>query len=98
MTLLVDITKRIYAIGALVLILSAASAAAQTSISALSYSQTSALPPGTSSLAARGDPNGPRWMLLEGYGGDGQLYKRWQLIRPGEFDVTNYHGFHTPSQ
>jgi hypothetical protein len=37
-------------------------------------------------------------MLLLGYGGNGQLYQHWQLVNPQAFDVTNYHGFHTPGQ
>jgi hypothetical protein len=24
--------------------------------------------------------------------------KRWYLVRPQDFDVTNYHGFHTGTQ
>jgi hypothetical protein len=85
--------SRIHAIGALALIMSTAPALAQTL--ALPFSQSSTLPPNTASPIPPGDPNAPRWMLLEGYGSHGELRQHWQLVRPEDFDVTNYHGFHT---
>jgi hypothetical protein len=89
------IKSALHAIGALALLMSTAPAIAQTVTYPFPYGQTSALPPGAGSPARPTDPNAPRWMLLEGYGGNGQLYQRWQLVRPQDFDVTNYHGFHT---
>ena len=83
----------LYAIVALGLMLDTATATAQTS--AVPYGQISALPPATTAPARPADPNAPRWMLLEGYGRHGEIREHWQLVRPQDFDVSNYHGFHT---
>ena len=79
--------------------ISALPAIAQTTNSAAShpYCAASTLPPGVRPTLPT-DPNAPCWMLLLGYGGNGQLYQHWQLVNPQAFDVTNYHGFHTPGQ
>jgi hypothetical protein len=34
-------------------------------------------------------------MLLEGYGGNGQLYRQWQLVNPEDLSAKSYRGFHT---
>jgi len=80
---------------ALLLLASALPAAAQTATPTLPFGQTSALPPPAASSAAPSDPNAPRWILLEGYDRGGHVSSRWWLVRPSDFDVTNYHGFHT---
>lgn len=85
----------LYAIVALDLMLDTAPAMAQTVTSAVPYGQISALPPATTAPAQPADPNAPRWMLLEGYGRHGEIREHWQLVRPQDFDVSNYHGFHT---
>ena len=87
----------IYALGALALMAGAVPAMAQTVTYGVPNGQTAALPP-AATPAPRTDPNAPHWMQLEGYGGDGQLHEQWYLVRPHEFDVTNYHGFHTATQ
>jgi hypothetical protein len=86
-----------YALGALALVTGATPATAQTVTSAVPYGQSAALPP-TAAPARQVDPNAPRWMQLEGYNGDGSVSKHWYLVRPQDFDVTNYHGFHTATQ
>jgi hypothetical protein len=58
------------------------------------YGQAAALPP-AAAPAQQVDPNAPHWMQLEGYNGDGSVSKHWELVRPQDFDVTNYRGFHT---
>src|ERR1700730_3632147 len=73
-------------------------AVAQTGGSGVASPYAAALPPPAESPAPITDPNAPRCMLLEGYGGDGHLYEHWQLVRPQDFDVTNYHGFHTSGE
>lgn len=87
-----------HAISALALMMNTLPAIAQTvaSTAAHPYCKDSALPPGA--VRPPTDPNTPCWMLLLGYGGNGQLYQHWQLVNPQAFDVTNYHGFHTPGQ
>ena len=69
-------------------------AIAQTVPSAIPYGQTAALPPGAAS-APQVDPNAPHWVQLEGYNGDGSVSEHWELVRPQDYDVTNYRGFHT---
>jgi hypothetical protein len=85
-----------HAISALALMMSAAPAIAQTvtSTAAHPYCKDSALPPGAVRSALPTDPSAPCWMLLLGYGGNGQLYQHWQLVNPQAFDATNYRGFH----
>jgi len=93
-------TKCAHAIGALALMMSAAPAIAQTIPSAATplYCKESTLPPGAVRPATPTDPNARCWMLLWGYGGNHELYQHWQLVNPQAWDVTNYHGFHTPGQ
>ena len=84
-------------ISALALMMSAAPAIAQTVTSTTAahpYCKDSALPPGAVGPAPPPDPRSPCWMLLLGYGGNGQLYQHWQLVNPQAFDATNYRGFH----
>ena len=90
----------VHAISALALMMSTAPAIAQTvtSTAAHPYCKASTLPPDAARPAPPTDPNVPCWMLLLGYGGNGQLYQHWQLVNPQAWDVTNYHGFHTPGQ
>jgi hypothetical protein len=86
--------NHIYALGALALVAVTAPAIAQTATYAVPYGQSAALP----RAAAPGqqvDPNAPHWMHLEGYNGDGSVSEHWELVRPQDFDVTNYRGFHT---
>jgi hypothetical protein len=91
--------SHIHAIGTLALMMSTmmgtAPAIAQTVTATLPYGQTSVLPAAAGSPAMPGDPNAPRWMLLEGYGRHGELRQHWQLVNPQDFDASNYHGFHT---
>lgn len=68
---------------------------AQNLVPSFIYPQTSALPPGEVAAAPSADPNGRRWMLLEGYGGNGHLYRQWQLVNPEDLSAKSYHGFHT---
>jgi hypothetical protein len=92
---LVNVMKHyIVAIGALALITSAAPAIAQTVPYSVPYGQTAALPPVAAPVAPT-DPNAAHWVQLQGYGGDGLVHEYWNLVTPHEFDVTNYHGFHT---
>jgi hypothetical protein len=84
----------IYAVGALALVAGTAPAIAQTATSSVPYGQAAALPP-AAAPAQQVDPNAPHWMQLEGYNGDGSVSKHWELVRPQDFDVTNYRGFHT---
>jgi hypothetical protein len=84
----------IYALGALALVAGVAPAIAQTATYPVRYGQTAALPP-AAVPAQQADPNAPHWMQLEGYNGDGSVSKHWELVRPQDFDVTNYRGFHT---
>ena len=90
----------VHTISALALMMSMAPAIAQTvtSTAAHPYCKESALPSGVVRPAMATDPNARCWMLLLGYGGNGQLYQHWQLVDPRAWDVTNYHGFHTPGQ
>jgi len=93
-----DVMKNhICALGTLALMAGAVPAMAQPVTYAVPYGQTAALPP-TAAPARQADPNAPYWMQLEGYNGDGSVSKRWYLVRPQDFDVTNYHGFHTGTQ
>ena len=87
----------IYALGALALMAGAVPAMAQTVTYGVPNRQTAALPP-PAAPARQVDPNAPHWMQLEGYNGDGSVSKHWYLVRPQDFDVTNYHGFHTGTQ
>jgi hypothetical protein len=90
-----DVMKnRIYALGVLALTACATPAIAQTVAPAVPYGQTAALPPG-GVLPQPVDPNAPYWVQLEGYNGNGSVSKHWELVRPQDFDVTNYRGFHT---
>lgn len=92
---LVNVMKNyIYAIGAFALMVSASPAIAQTMPFYAAHGQTAALPP-TAATAWPRDPNAPHWVQLEGYGGDGLVHEYWNLVTPHEFDITNYHGFHT---
>ncbi len=84
----------IYAVGALALVAGTAPAIAQTATYPVPYGQTAALPPATAP-AEQVDPNAPHWVQLEGYNGDGSASKHWELVRPQDFNVTNYRGFHT---
>ena len=84
----------IYALGALALVAGASSAIAQTVTYPVPYGQTAALPP-AASPAQQADRSAPHWMQLEGYNGDGSVSEHWELVRPQDFDVTNYRGFHT---
>jgi hypothetical protein len=90
----------VHAIGILALMMISAPVIAQTvtSTAAYPYCKESTLPPGVARPALPTDPSAPCWMLLWGYGSNNQLYQHWQLIDPQAFDVTNYHGFHTPGQ
>ena len=83
-----------YALCALALVTASTPAIAQTVPSAIPYGQAAALPPGAAS-APQVDPNAPHWVQLEGYNGDGSVSEHWELVRPQDFDVTNYRGFHT---
>jgi len=83
-----------YALCALALVTASTTAIAQTVPSAIPYGQTAALPPGSAS-APQVDPNAPHWVQLEGYNGDGSVSEHWELVRPQDYDVTNYRGFHT---
>lgn len=87
----------LYALGVFALVAAATPATAQTVPPAVPYGQSAALPP-AAAPAQQLDANAPRWMQLEGYNGDGSVSKRWYLVRPQDFDVTNYHGFHTGTQ
>jgi hypothetical protein len=90
-----DVMKNhIYALGVLALTASATPAIAQTVAPAVPYGQTAALPPGAV-LPQPVDTNAPYWVQLEGYNGNGSVSKHWELVRPQDFDVTNYRGFHT---
>ena len=80
----------IYALGALALVAGAAPAIAQT----VTPSQTAALP-SVAAPAQQVDPNAPYLVQLEGYNGDGSVSEHWDLVRPRDYDVTNYRGFHT---
>jgi hypothetical protein len=82
-------------VAALALVMGTAPAIAQTVTATLPYGQTSTPPAAVGSAATPGDPNAPRWMLLEGYGRHGELRQHWQLVNPQDFDASNYHGFHT---
>ena len=84
----------IYALGALALVTANTPAIAQTVTSVVPYGQTAALPPAVAP-AQQVDPNAPHWVQLEGYNGDGSVSEHWDLVRPQDYDVTNYHGFHT---
>jgi hypothetical protein len=84
----------IYALGALALVAGTAPAVAQTTTYPVPYSQTAALPR-AAAPAEQAQPNAPHWMQLEGYNGDGSVSEHWELVRPQDFDVTNYRGFHT---
>ena len=85
-----------HAIGALALMMGTASAIAQTvtSPAADPYCKGSTLPAGAVQPAQPRNPSARCWMLLLGYGGNGQLYQHWQLVNPQAFDATNYRGFH----
>lgn len=92
-----DVMKNhIYALGMLALTACATPAIAQTVAPAVPYGQTAALPP-SAALAQPVDPNAPYWVQQEGYNGNGNgsVSKHWELVRPQDFDVTNYRGFHT---
>jgi hypothetical protein len=86
--------KYIYALGALALVAGTAPAIAQTATYPVPYSQTAALPR-AAAPAQQADPNAPHWMQREGYNGNGSVSEHWELVRPQDFDVTNYRGFHT---
>jgi hypothetical protein len=87
-----DVMKnRIYALGVLALTACATPAIAAPVVS---YGQTAALSPGAI-VGQPVDSNAPHWVLLEGYNGNGSVSKHWELVRPQDFDVTNYRGFHT---
>ena len=84
----------IYALGALALVTANTPAMAQTVTSAVPYGQTAVLPL-AAAPAPQVDPNAPHWVQLEGYNGDGSVSEHWDLVRPQDYDVTNYRGFHT---
>ncbi len=84
----------IYAVGALALVLGGTPAIAQTATSPVPFGQTAALPP-TAAPAQQMDPNAPHWVQMEGYDGNGNVSEHWELVRPHDYDVTNYRGFHT---
>ena len=85
-----------HAIGALALMMGTAPTIAQTvtSTAAHPYCKDSTLPTGAVQPARPTDPSARCWMLLLGYGGNGQLYQHWQLVNPQAVDATNYRGFH----
>ena len=87
----------IYALGALALMAGAAAATAQTVTYGVPHGRTAALPP-AARPAPPADPNAPQWVQLEGYDRHGQLREYWNLVRPQDFDVSNYRGFHTSTQ
>ncbi len=84
----------IYALGALALVAGVTPAIAQSVTPSVPYGQTAALPP-VAAPAQQVDPNAPHWVQLEGYNGDGSVSEHWDLVRPQDYDVTNYRGFHT---
>jgi hypothetical protein len=88
-------SRNIYLITLVVLLTGATGARAQNLVPSFIYPQTSALPPGDVAAAPSSDPNGRHWMLLEGYGGNGQLYRQWQLVNPEDLSAKGYRGFHT---
>jgi hypothetical protein len=92
------VKRYISAISALALMTGAAPAMAQTVPYSAANSQTAAVRGPAPMPAPQTDPNAPHWMLLEGYGGGGQLHQQWYLVRPQDFDASNYHGFHTGTQ
>jgi hypothetical protein len=92
------VKRYISAICALALMTGAAPAMAQTVTYGAPNSRTAAVQPPAATPPSQTDPNAPHWMQLEGYGGDGQLHQQWYLVRPQDFDVSNYHGFHTGTQ
>ena len=84
----------LYALSALALLTAATPAVAQITTPAAPYGQTAALPPGAAP-APQGNPNAAHWVQMEGYDGNGNVSEHWELVRPHDYDVTNYRGFHT---
>jgi hypothetical protein len=87
--------RYIFPIALVVLLAVTSVTRSQNLVPSFIYPQTSALPPGNIAAAPSSDPNGRRWMLLEGYGGNGRLYQQWQLVNPEDLSAKGYRGFHT---
>ena len=85
-----------HAIGALALMMGTTPTIAQTvtATAAHAYCKDSTPPTGAVQPARPTNPSARCWMLLLGYGGNGQLYQHWQLVNPQAFNDTNYRGFH----
>ena len=84
----------LYALGALALVTTATPAIAQMATPAVPYGQTAVLP-SAAAPTQQADPNAPHWVQMEGYDGNGNVSEHWELVRPHDYDVTNYRGFHT---
>lgn len=79
-TEMTELTNQRLAIGAALLLMASGLPAPAQTATVVPFAQTSALPPPAASYAVPGDPNAPRWMLLEGYDGGAHVSYRWWLV------------------